>query len=133
MSNKSEENQIPWGWIAFGVLLLFIVFPRNSDEDSNNKGVDTGSRGTITELKIPTAQTNKSQSQPIQSGCPQRCTTHKTGCDIKGNVSFDSGEKIYHVPGQEYYADTWIDPTYGKRWFCTEQEAINNGWRKSYK
>jgi hypothetical protein len=25
------------------------------------------------------------------------------GCDIKGHISFNTGEKIYHVPGQEYY------------------------------
>ena len=33
------------------------------------------------------------------NGCPTGCTNHKTGCDIKGNMSFDTEEKIYHVPG----------------------------------
>jgi hypothetical protein len=50
---------------------------------------------------------------------------------IKGNVSYNSGEKIYHVPGQEYYSDTVINTQYGERWFCTEQEARAAGWRKS--
>lgn len=65
------------------------------------------------------------------SGCPDGCTYQKDGCDIKGNISFDSKEKIYHVPGQKYYSDTKIDTEYGEFWFCTEEEARANGWRRS--
>jgi len=67
------------------------------------------------------------------TGCPYGCTYHKTGCDIKGNISIDTGEKIYHVPGQEYYNETIIRTEHGERWFCTEQEARTNGWRKARK
>jgi hypothetical protein len=52
-------------------------------------------------------------------------------CDIKGNISIDSGEHIYHVPGQSYYASTRIRPEYGERWFCSEAEARAAGWRRS--
>ncbi len=65
------------------------------------------------------------------TGCPNGCETPPPDCDIKGNISFD-GEKIYHVPGQDFYSKTTIDPVYGERWFCTEAEAITNGWRKAY-
>jgi hypothetical protein len=68
----------------------------------------------------------------ISSGCPTGCTYHKTGCDIKGNVSFNTGEKIYHLPGDSFYGSTTIDPAYGERWFCTEAEALANGWRHAY-
>lgn len=50
---------------------------------------------------------------------------------IKGNISVHTGEKIYHVPGGEYYADTVINEAKGERWFCTEAEAVAAGWRKS--
>jgi micrococcal nuclease len=50
---------------------------------------------------------------------------------IKGNISWSTGEKIYHVPGQEFYDETVIDEAAGERWFCTEQEAVAAGWRKS--
>jgi len=68
-------------------------------------------------------------------GCPGGCTQYPEWCTppIKGNVSYNSGEKIYHVPGQEYYDATKISPQYGERWFCTEAEARQSGWRKSYK
>ncbi len=54
-----------------------------------------------------------------------------SNCNIKGNVSINSGERIYHVPGQEFYAQTKIDPQYGERWFCSEAEARAAGWRKA--
>ncbi|MCJ7510647.1 MAG: thermonuclease family protein [Dehalococcoidia bacterium] len=50
---------------------------------------------------------------------------------IKGNISSTTGEKIYHVPGGEFYDKTVIDETAGERWFCTEQEAVDAGWRRS--
>jgi hypothetical protein len=52
-------------------------------------------------------------------------------CDIKGNISINTGERIYHVPGQKYYAATRISPQYGERWFCSEAEAQAAGWRKA--
>ncbi|MGX5830110.1 sunset domain-containing protein [Mesorhizobium sp. 43Arga] len=53
------------------------------------------------------------------------------GCTIKGNISINTGERIYHVPGQEHYWETRISPQYGERWFCTEEEARAAGWRKA--
>lgn len=52
-------------------------------------------------------------------------------CDIKGNVSIETGERIYHLPGQKYYSDTKVSSDYGERWFCSEQQAITAGWRRS--
>lgn len=54
-----------------------------------------------------------------------------TSCTIKGNVSIGSGERIYHVSGQEYYDETKISPQYGERWFCSEAEARAAGWRRA--
>ncbi len=51
-------------------------------------------------------------------------------CVIKGNVS-DKGERIYHVPGGAFYSKTVIDPRRGERWFCSEAEAVQAGWRRS--
>lgn len=51
-------------------------------------------------------------------------------CNIKGNVS-TRGERIYHVPGQDYYDETRISAAHGERWFCSEEEARAAGWRRS--
>ena len=54
-----------------------------------------------------------------------------SGCNIKGNISVVTGERIYHVPGQKYYAATRISPSKGERWFCSEWRAWLAGWRKA--
>jgi len=51
-------------------------------------------------------------------------------CLIKGNIS-SKGEKIYHVIGCRSYNQTVIDESKRERWFCTEQEALDAGWRKA--
>ncbi len=48
-------------------------------------------------------------------------------CAIKGNVS--ASGRIYHMPGQQHYAATRISAAKGERWFCTEAEAAQAGWR----
>ena len=53
-----------------------------------------------------------------------------SNCRIKGNIAA-SGERIYHVPGQEYYPQTRIDLVSGERWFCSETDARTAGWRRS--
>ena len=51
-------------------------------------------------------------------------------CLIKGNIS-SSGEKIYHVPGGQFYDRTVITESKGEKWFCSEKEAQAIGWRRS--
>lgn len=54
---------------------------------------------------------------------------HRPGCDIKGNIN-ERGERIYHMPGQEYYSATRVNQARGERWFCSQWEAWWAGWRK---
>lgn len=49
------------------------------------------------------------------------------GCAIKGNITRNG--KIYHMPWSPWYAQIKIEPDKGKRWFCTEAEALAAGWR----
>lgn len=48
------------------------------------------------------------------------------GCAIKGNVT--RGSRIYHMPWSPWYGKVRMDGG-GKRWFCSEAEAIAAGWR----
>ncbi len=49
------------------------------------------------------------------------------GCAIKGNITKNG--KIYHMPWSPWYAQIKIEPDKGKRWFCSEAEALTAGWR----
>ncbi|MFZ0579041.1 MAG: thermonuclease family protein [Psychrobacillus psychrotolerans] len=46
-------------------------------------------------------------------------------CNIKGNIN-RQGKKIYHIHSGKYYEQT--NP---EEWFCTEQDAIQAGFKKS--
>jgi Staphylococcal nuclease homologue len=51
-------------------------------------------------------------------------------CAIKGNINRD-GERIYHLPFQHFYPRVKIDESRDERWFCSEQEAREAGWRRA--
>lgn len=52
------------------------------------------------------------------------------GCAIKGNVTANG--HIYHMPWSPWYDKVRIDGHPGKRWFCSETEALQAGWRPAY-
>lgn len=52
------------------------------------------------------------------------------GCPIKGNISKNG--MIYHAPWSPWYSKTHINTSQGERWFCSEAEAVANGWRAPY-
>lgn len=51
-------------------------------------------------------------------------------CIIKGNIS-RNGERIYHMPNQQFYGRIRMDVGGGRRWFCTPAEAEAAGWRRA--
>ena len=50
-------------------------------------------------------------------------------CAIKGNISKNG--RIYHMPGDRFYARTGINENRGERWFCSASEAQRAGWRRA--
>ncbi len=50
-------------------------------------------------------------------------------CAIKGNIS--SNGRIYHLPGQQFYDLVVVRTDLGQRWFCSEEEAQEAGWRRA--
>ena len=70
-------------------------------------------------------------SQPAVRSASAAVLGPMVNCTIKGNISIDTGERIYHTPGGYYYSGTRISPEYGERWFCSEAEAVAAGWRRS--
>jgi len=87
--------------------------------------------GAVSFARSPDAFMAGTQSMTMQIASGGYASAGK--CVIKGNVSINSGEHIYHVPGQEFYTRTRISPEYGERWFCSEAEARAAGWRKAYR
>ncbi|MFO1147848.1 MAG: thermonuclease family protein [Alsobacter sp.] len=84
----------------------------------NEKTVILGARS------IPVAAQARLLAPVSATGAPD------AACLIKGNVT-KAGERIYHLPGQHYYAATRMNKGLGERWFCSEDEARAAGWRKA--
>lgn len=55
----------------------------------------------------------------------------RSDCNIKGNISYNTGEKIYHLPEDQFYDVTEINEGKGEEWFCSEEEAVVAGFRRS--
>lgn len=83
--------------------------------------------GTIPQLinglfRSPSVPTTLTPVPPIATS---------VSCTVKGNISVNSGRRLYHIPGMEDYEITTINESQGERWFCSESEAIANGWEKA--
>ncbi len=57
-------------------------------------------------------------------------TDPSASCVVKGNINLDD-VRIYHLPGCQSYHQTVINEAAGERWFCSEAEALEAGWRKA--
>lgn len=63
--------------------------------------------------------------------CRQEENPDNPKCSIKGNIDKANGGKTYHFPGCREYKATVIERDLGERWFCTEEEAVKAGFKKS--
>jgi len=80
---------------------------------------------------------NKESAKLLGATCPRDAreklfpdeATMSTGCDIKGHYALRAWPSagIYHLPECGSY-----QRTKGKRWFCSEDDALAAGFRKSY-
>ena len=59
------------------------------------------------------------------------CQTQKEGCLIKGNYRSADNTRIFHTPDCYNYDKITIKPGTTDRWFCSEQEALTAGFKKS--
>lgn len=68
-------------------------------------------------------EASASAGSPGQGAAETSATARASGCKIKGNIN-SKGEKIYHTPDSPYY-----ERTKQEQWFCTEDEAVQAGFR----
>jgi len=91
----------------------------------------TARRGAWTgEFTAPWDERNGQGTQPTQPSNQSGGTSNCRNTGIKGNIN--NGRKLYHVPGSNNYEETVIDESKGERWFCTEEEAVREGWSRAH-
>jgi endonuclease YncB( thermonuclease family) len=55
----------------------------------------------------------------------------KNGCNIKGQIIYDTGKQIYRLPGCPDYTQTKVEKFRGENWFCTEAQAQIAGFTRA--
>jgi len=90
----------------------------------------TSSRRNRRRARMSESGAGRSRTRPCTvsacaaAGCPRHPPTARS----KGNIN-GTGERIFHVPGQENYEQTRVNLATGERWFCTTSDAVAAGWR----
>ena len=89
-------------------------------------------RFTISTARLLGAACPKANNWPIREKLFPDFPTMPPGCDIKGRIVLRSQitgyPGIYHLPACRSYERT----TRANRWFCSEEEAQAEGFRKSF-
>jgi len=88
-----------------------------------------GARRGIWGLQVAVTPPGAPATPPRPAATPGQAGYSCARC-IKGNIS-PSGEKIYHIPGCRDYDATVVSEGRGERWFSTEVEAQQAGWRRA--
>ena len=135
---KKEKKSFSDTWYGTAIIFIAIMFIVGQCSDASGPQYPLDPSNTDAEYQADMSeQDNRNYDpgegyvvEPLSDPVDPDESSDSTACSIKGNISLD-GEKIYHIPGQEFYDATEIDPAYGERWFCTEAEARAAGWRKS--
>ena len=74
----------------------------------------------------------QSEKLGIFSGlCREEFKTPSGNCLIKANIDKNSYEKFYHLPDCSHYGQIVIEKDIGEGYFCSEEEAIEAGFKKA--
>ncbi len=97
----------------------------------NGYALDRGSGTEESKIIVESGNWAKENRIGIYSEeCSPRETTKK-GCNIKAQIPYDNGQKIYLVPGCKNYTQAVVEKFRGEDWYCTEKEVKDAGYMKS--
>lgn len=141
-ANTPEENDISSTelptivlWATFTPLPTpnsIIAFPTPTPIPPTRLATRPRPTSTPKPTPRPSATPNKAATQTKAASnavsCPTGCATPPPGCVVKA-VKSPEGSKFYYFPGvSSGYDQMVVNPANGDRWFCSEQQALRNGW-----
>ncbi len=86
-----------------------------------------GKAESLTELKRAGEYAREKKLGIFSQTCTQVTNADSPSCAVKGNVR---NGNIYYTPECGVYHNTVVQLYLGDRWFCSEKEAIEAGFRK---
>ena len=141
------------GTDAFGRLLRYVILPSNNElandilvnnyliESGYAKASPKGANRKYSSLFSAAQEQAINNKEGMWAECLEEMPSEEVekmgdlpsdpNCVIKGNISFHDYGKTYFTPDCPNYKQTKINFNKGEKYFCTEQEAINAGFKKS--
>lgn len=120
---KKQSNRMYFTKLGLWLLAAYILFFTTLIEDLSG-AIDNLAEEEPLQVEEP-IETAPVQTTPVAPPAPRKKAPAPCEKLIKGNIS-SSGDKIYHVPGGDFY-----DTTVAEEAFCTPAEAAAAGYRKS--
>ncbi|TQR15819.1 thermonuclease family protein [Psychrobacillus lasiicapitis] len=108
-----------------GLARVAYVFPPNTKYiDVFEQAEERGKNEKLGVWQTPGYVTNRGFNTAVINN--QTVPTETNGkCLIKGNIN-RQGKKIYHIPTGKHYEETKPE-----EWFCSEEDAVKAGFKKS--
>lgn len=102
--------------VAAGLAKAYLYY--SQDYAADEKGAAIHGRGIWQFTFADPASYRREQPSPQETAVT---------CTIKGNITANG--RIYHMPHNRDYGRTRISQAKGERWFCSQEDALNAGWR----
>lgn len=144
MARRRRSKKTSWAWLAFFPLLTLLVLLSKCGNNSSKHNTTPTSQNVETMVMLLMSQTPTATIMPTATETPTPtetplptamvedsvCHDISCGCKIWGNVNQNKETKIYHCPNDPNYYPQNFKASQGDRWFCTEEEAIAEGFRQ---
>jgi hypothetical protein len=118
----------------FGTTQLYLMNQQEGDPQA--KLMDDMFSLNVTPVFITTTSLSpvaKKAAQWLKIDVKERYGISKTYPMIKCNINQSSKEKIYHLPFDQQYDRTKIDPSLGESYATTVEEAEGKGFRRAFR
>jgi endonuclease YncB( thermonuclease family) len=117
---NTQMVQLGWAWAFVRYSRAYVDVEARAKTD--RVGVWQGDSQTPWDYRA-----SRTTKKPSKRGRALPTAVANASCTIKGNVG--ASGLIYHTPSSRWYEAIRMDTGQGKRWFCSEPEAVAAGWR----
>lgn len=115
---------LAWAYVKYSAAYV----AEEAEARAARRGVWTAETMTPWDFRARHAAQSPTSSLPVD---PRDASQRRADCTIKGNVTRVG--RIYHLPTSPWYERIVMDESKGRRWFCSEGEAVAAGWRPAWR
>lgn len=116
---------LAWAYVKYSTAYV------SQEAEARTAGRGVWTAATMPPWEFRARHKDQGMASAHVSPSDQTPTARSAECTIKGNVTRVG--RIYHLPTSPWYGRIVMDEAKGRRWFCSEGEAIAAGWRPAWR